>query len=133
MTVQKGGYDFFQKGWSTTTSTDEDVLNAVIKDTVGPELSEDTAGTTAEGGTIAVGGTSAASAAISANFIDVVFEPDATTTLGCYITIGTAPVAQANDYFMVSNTPYRFRITSGNKIAAIQKDAAGDLYWHPVE
>jgi len=86
-----------------------------------------------EGQTVAVGGTSAASAAITGTGVDIIFIPDATTTLGCFIQIAGTPVAVANDdYYIAANTTYRFPITSGNKVACIQSVAAGDIYIHPV-
>jgi len=86
-----------------------------------------------EGQTVAVGAASAASAVIAGTVVDVIFIPDAATTLGCFIQIATAPVAVANDdYYIASNTTYRFPITTGNKIACIQSAAAGDIYIHPV-
>ena len=95
----------------------------------GPELSSDSAGTTADGEALAYT-TTTQSAAITGILVDVFAD---TADNLAFIEVGSAPVATTASYPIKGRTSYRIRITSGNKIAVLQDSAGGTLYIHPVE
>jgi len=89
---------------------------------VGPEAHD------GQGESVSYTGTAGTSAAITGTIIDV------TCTTDAFVAIGAAPtaVADGTDYFVSGGLTYRFPITSGNKISAIQLSSGGTMYVHPV-
>lgn len=50
------------------------------------------------------------------------------TTSDAFVKIAAAPVAAAADVFMPANTPEYFVINPGEKVAAVQVSAGGNLH-----
>lgn len=99
-----------------------DAQHVTVKDSsMGPEGA-------AAGNVRTFNGASAQTAAITGDAVDVAADSP------CWIEIGSDPTAVVNtSYYMTANTTYRFPITSGNKIAAIDDGTTGNLYYHPVQ
>jgi len=73
--------------------------------------------------TISVTGTSAATSnAVSSDIIRVI------STTDCFITFGTSPTATTSHTFLVAYVAEYFRITPGEKVAAIRSAANGTVY-----
>lgn len=84
-----------------------------------------------EGGTggakLALTTTSAQSAAIAADYIDVIADVSA------FIKIGTNPTAVVDtSYYIASGLTYRFPIKAGDKLAGVLGTGAGNLWYHPI-
>lgn len=77
---------------------------------------------------LAYSGTSAQSAAITGT--EVLLHNCGTAR--CYVKAGTNPTATANDIPVESGEKFHLRITTGDKIAAIQDSASGNLNIVPV-
>jgi hypothetical protein len=73
---------------------------------------------------VAVGAASAASAAIAASMLRLV------PTTNCHVAFGAAPVAVADGscIYLPAGSVNVFAFTSGQKVAAIQDAAAGNLF-----
>ena len=78
------------------------------------------------GETVAYTLTAGTSAAIVGTIVDV------TCTTDAYVAIGSSVAATSSGYFCAAGQTYRFPITSGNTVSAIQVSAGGNLHVHPV-
>lgn len=73
--------------------------------------------------TLSVTGTSAAiTNAVTSDIIRIVCTQD------CFIVFGTAPTATTSDTFILANSVEYFRISPGEKVAAIRSTTSGTLY-----
>lgn len=79
---------------------------------------------------VTVSGTSAQSAAITATEVTMCFVGTAGTY--CYVRTGSNPTATTNDMPLIAGALVTRRITSGDKIAAIQDTTGGFLNFVPV-
>ncbi len=109
----------------------------IVSKIAGPEMSTDPTGTTVEGDVVAVaiaGGAAAESGdanILSATLLMAVFTG---TGVGCYVSVGTGPTAQAADFPIVANMPYLIQKKAGSDISVISMDAnTGNLHLHPAE
>lgn len=75
--------------------------------------------------TVAVG---AASAANTTGFAAGTQAVRVVSTTACHIAFGAAPTATTNDAYLPANWVAEYTVSPGDKIAAIQNTAAGNLY-----
>lgn len=79
-----------------------------------------------QGVSVAYTATHGETAAITGTLVDVL------CTTAAFIAIAASPVATTSGYYCAAGVTYRFPITSGNKVSAVQAAAGGTLYVHPV-
>ncbi len=78
------------------------------------------------GQTVAYTGTAGLTSAISGEVVDVLCTTDA------YVTIGDGVTATTSGYYVPAGVTYRFPITQGHTVSAVQVSSGGNLHVHAV-
>ena len=79
-----------------------------------------------EGQTVVYTSAAVQSAAIIGSVVDIV------VTSNAFIAIASNPTATVSSYYCVSDTTYRFSITTGNKVSVLRDAYDGEMHLHPV-
>lgn len=70
----------------------------------------------------------AASAVVTNAFGNGVHVVRLVSTTNCFVAFGSAPTATTSDMYLPANQPEYFVVSQGQKVAAIQVDAGGNLH-----
>jgi hypothetical protein len=72
---------------------------------------------------VSIGGSHAESSAFAATTKRIVL----VSTVDCYVTLGTAPVATSAGYYLVAKVPTSFSVLPSEKVSCLQVSSGGTL------